>query len=274
MGYFGGCISFMQGLEAFTVAKRVVRTGIKNKDACMHTRLLLSFFIWVQATVSAAQDSRFSGWFFNLNTIKLSQKTSIHFDAQLRTSDEWKYVETLILRPGLNFHTNKKTILTLGYAFVEGWRNIGEVRGPLSEHRIWQQLMLPWPDRTIRVTHRFRLEERFIPVPALDNDEIVRQSTAYSSRFRYFVRTLLPLMHAKTFTRGSFLALQNEVFLNLTGLDEVNGKFFDQNRLYLAAGWRFGSTIDMEAGYMYQYVSGRTTDINNHILQLAVYLRL
>ena len=79
----------------------------------------------------------------------------------------------------------------------------------------------------------------------------------------------------KAFTKGVFAALQNEIFVNMGNTANVNGKFFDQNRLYLALGYRLRSAFDLEAGYLNQYISGRNkTFTNNHVLQVAGYLRL
>jgi len=72
-----------------------------------------------------------------------------------------------------------------------------------------------------------------------------------------------------------FAALQDEVFLNLGNSDVTNGKFFDQNRFYLAIGYRLNEWYDVEAGYLNQYISGRDDRFtNNHVVQLAGYIRL
>ena len=72
-----------------------------------------------------------------------------------------------------------------------------------------------------------------------------------------------------------FSALQNEVFLNVGDKSAVNGKVFDQNRFYLALGYRLSAEFDIEAGYLNQYVSGSNDNLSRaHILQLATYVRL
>jgi len=53
----------------------------------------------------------------------------------------------------------------------------------------------------------------------------------------------------------------------------VNGKTFDQNRFYVALGYRI-SKIDMELGYMNQYTKTASGSITNNIGQFAVYKRL
>jgi hypothetical protein len=132
---------------------------------------------------------------------------------------------------------------------------------------------------TAAVSHRFRLEQRFVPSPALDNRGLKVDEYNYSTRLRYFVRGIIPLANRQSFSRGVFAALQNEFFINISNKDNVNGQVFDQNRVYGAIGYRFGKQLDMEAGYMNQYVrrravEGRGNNLSNHILQLAVYTRL
>jgi hypothetical protein len=93
-------------------------------------------------------------------------------------------------------------------------------------------------------------------------------------RFRYFIRNIIPLATRGAFSTGPFFALQNELFLNTGDKSAVNGKAFDQNRLYGAVGYRLKGKLDLEAGYMNQYINTRTSFVNNHIVQLAVYKRL
>ena len=70
-----------------------------------------------------------------------------------------------------------------------------------------------------------------------------------------------------------FVALQNEFFLNLQNKDELNGSTFDQNRAYLAVGYRFSKAFDVEAGYLNQAVKGASVNTMNNAVQLALYTR-
>jgi hypothetical protein len=72
---------------------------------------------------------------------------------------------------------------------------------------------------------------------------------------------------------GIFAALQNEVFLNLQHKDQLNGKVFDQNRAYLALGYRFSKKFDLEAGYLNQAIRGASVNTSNNVIQLALYTR-
>lgn len=219
--------------------------------------------------------SQFSGWLAAFNTFKTGKKTSLHADVQWRSSHELKHTQTLLLRSGLNIHITKQIIVTGGYAFIHNRRVINNVSGYAPEHRIWEQLLYNHKLKSILVSHRFRLEQRFISKTVVQNNELKNDGSVYANRFRYFIRNVLPFQQEKTFSKGMFAALQNEVFVNIGNSANINGKFFDQNRLYLALGYRLHSSFDLETGYLNQYVSGRNGAFtNNHVLQLAGYLRL
>jgi Protein of unknown function (DUF2490) len=235
---------------------------------------LLFFLVHVGLQVNA-QQQKFSGWTMYLHTIKITKNFSSHLDIQLRSDDNLKNAETFIFRPGINYHFRNKSIVTLGYGLVEGWRTISGDRGALAEHRIWQQYVIPQKLNALTINHRFRLEERFIPRAANQNGEIVKTETVYNTKFRYFFRSVIPLKSEPVFNHGAFAAIQNEIFVNVTNAENVNNKFFDQNRLYGAVGWRFSKAFDLETGYLYQFVSGLNgSNVNNHVIQLAGYLRL
>jgi Protein of unknown function (DUF2490) len=239
--------------------------------------VFLSLVLALSGNLSSSlfAQSQFSGWLASFNTIKTGKKTSLHTDVQWRSSDELKHTQTLLLRPGLNIHLTKQIIVTGGYAFIHNRRVINNVSGYAPEHRIWEQLLYNHKLKSIFVSHRLRLEQRFVSKSLVQNDELKNEGTLFANRFRYFIRNVLPFQQQKTFSKGMFAALQNEVFVNIGNTANVNGKFFDQNRLYLALGYRLHSSFDLETGYLNQYISGRNGLLsNNHVVQVAGYLRL
>jgi hypothetical protein len=239
-------------------------------------RFQQGFFLFALVTLSAGTKAQvqFSGWLASFNTFKLNNRFSLHFDAQLRSTNQMEQIGTILLRPGLNFHLNKSWTFTAGYALIEGRRNVSGLSGLLSEHRIWQQALLNHKVKNVSIAHRFRFEERFLPRSKAVNNELTTDGYDQAFRFRYFVRSIFPLAGGQTFSKGPFFALQNELFLNTGDKTAVNGKAFDQNRLYGAVGYRLPGKMDLEAGYMNQYTNTRTSFINNHIVQLALYKRL
>lgn len=238
---------------------------------------ILFFFLMMTATMAVkAQSGQFSSWLASFNTISIPEtKLSIHLDAQARTTDEWRDFQTYIVRPGLNYHLRKNMIATIGYGWVHNQRTLQDVTAYLSEHRIWEQFIVTHNLDFIPVQHRFRVEQRFIGTPVINNSKLEKDGHELAHRFRYFLRGVIPFSGEKGFAKGTFAAVQNEVFVNIANTNVVNGKFFDQNRAYLAVGYRFSKKFDLEAGYLNQYISGRGTAFSSvHVLQLASYLRL
>lgn len=229
------------------------------------------FFLYVSVLQAQVQ---YSGWGASINTFGLSKQFSVHFDAQARTTDKFENIQTVILRPGINYHLNKKASATLGYAYIPNRRTVAAVTGYLAEHRIWQQALYNQKWKTVSVSHRLRFEQRFLPKPVLAGNDLEADGFSKAYRFRYFIRNVVPLLKSVSFAKGPFFALQNEVFINTGNKKWVNGKAFDQNRLYAAFGYRLPHKIDLELGYMNQYISTRTAFVNNHIAQVAIYKRL
>lgn len=235
--------------------------------------ILFVFAIVVKNNIQA--QSQFAGWAAAFNSFKTGKKTSIHNDIQWRSTDGVTHMQTFLFRTGLNVSVRKNMVLTGGYAYISNRRNVGGVTGYAPEHRIWEQLIINHKIGRVSVAHRFRLEQRFISKSVVENNNLVKDGSVYANRFRYFIRNMLPLKKSESFKKGAFLALQNEVFLNIGNKANVNGEFFDQNRLYLAAGYRLSPQLDLETGYMRQSINGRgsaSTEVN--IWQLAGYIRL
>jgi Protein of unknown function (DUF2490) len=223
----------------------------------------------------ACTQTQFTGWLASFNTFKTGKKTSMHTDVQWRSTDELKQVQTFLLRPGLNYQINKKWVLTAGYAFISNRRIFTNIDVMAPEHRIWEQLLFTHSLKNIPVSHRLRIEQRFIGKTRVMNDEASNDGYLFANRIRYFTRSIVPLHSGAGFNKGLFAALQNEVFVNLGNRQNVNGEFFDQNRFYIAAGYRLNPKTDLEIGYMNQYVNGRGSQFTkNNIIQLAGYLRL
>jgi len=251
---------------------------------CMN-RLFSVFVLILALSFSVKSQSIHTSWIAAFNTIKLNDKFSIHFDAQERSGDRFSTMATLLLRPGLNYKLNDQWTVTAGYGYIANRRSFWltgpadepiNVTGYLPEHRIWQQALFTHPvigKNTI--SHRFRLEQRFLMQPSINNYKLSADGNTYANRFRYFFRSVIPFKQEFPFKSGWFAGLQNEIMINLGDKSAVNGKLFDQNRFYVSAGYRLKPAIDLEIGYLNQYVDGRGSAFtNNHVVQLAVYTRL
>jgi hypothetical protein len=238
----------------------------------MRKIFLLAIFSFSSLLIQAQTVNQNTGWFLFLNSTKFNEKWGLHFDFQLRSQNNWNGVRNVLIRPGITYYINKNSNATLGYLYTPTFlqdNNViagGSIKSTLTEHRIWQQYIYshqPW--KGAGLSHRFRLEQRFIE----------RQTdNLFSQRFRYFFRLVQPLQKPEgAFNKGLFAALQNELFFNVQHKNQLNGSLFDQNRAYLAIGYRFSKAFDMEAGCLNQAVKGTNANTINNVVQLALYTR-
>lgn len=222
------------------------------------TLLFIAALILGVYQLSAQTRQENSGWLFLLNSTKFNEKWGLHLDVQIRSEDNWEGVKNMLFRPGITYYIDKKQNVTAGYLLA----STHAIPYVTYEHRIWEQYILTHKIHSVFTTHRFRLEQRF-----LANED-------FAQRFRYFIRLIKPLQKTGSgFTKGAFLAAQNEIFLNVQNKNLINNSLFDQNRLYLAAGYRFSKEIDLEVGYLNQSIRGRTRNTVNNVAQLALYTR-
>lgn len=228
-------------------------------------RLLLAASLLLPAAVSAETIEQQSGWAGWFNTTRFNQHWGLASDIQLRSGDHWQDLQNVLLRPGVTYFADANTNVTLGYAWIG---TLNRPSGDVEEHRIWQQLIRTQSLGPAALTHRLRLEQRF-------TEATPGSGHAFSQRLRYFLRAVIPLgsATAKPFERGAFAALQNELFFNVQHRDVTNGSLFDQNRAYVAAGYRFSKMVDLELGYLNQAIHGRAANTQNHVIQLALYTR-
>lgn len=233
----------------------------------MRRRWAWSVAAMLAATVHAplhAADEQQAGWAAWFNSVSLDSRWSLASDLQLRSNDGWRELRNVLARGAVSYSLDGTISVAAGYAYIT--TSTPGVRD-LVEQRSWQQVLVQQRLAGFPLSHRLRLEQRWI--------ERAAGGDLYSDRLRYFMRLQVPFDGAGSaaFSHGAYGALQNEVFLHLTNRDDLNGKLLDQNRAYAGLGWRFGPRADLELGYLQQYLVGRGTDTQNHVVQLALYSR-
>jgi hypothetical protein len=228
------------------------------------TLLILQLFI---GTVSSAQVNEFTGWGAWFHTQKFSKHWGGFFDAQFRSSNQFSYLRNPLLRPAVSYYIGKNKIASLGYLFTGTHRKTEFDNTFRVEQRIFEQFIIMQKiTANTQLQHRFRLEQRFV-------NSLGNQSEFFAQRLRYFARAVVPLKKDVVFTKGAFVGLQNEVFVNAENKARLNNQFFDQNRAYAAVGYRLNKMIDLETGYLNQYINQAEGYTFNHVIQLALYTR-
>ena len=198
-------------------------------------------------------EENLGSWWMYFGTHKFSEKYSLHYETQLRNYEIVSNFNQLLPRVGLNYHIDKNTSITAGYAWIPTQTSMGEgFDGDLvTENRIWQQFILKNKVGNINFRHRYRLEQRWIKLG---------EETKYKNRARYMLSLRLPI--SKNEDSPLFISLYDEIFLN------ISDSPFDQNRLFAALGYQINKQMNFQLGYLRHRSGG--LDLNR--LQLAVFL--
>ncbi|WP_159636472.1 DUF2490 domain-containing protein [Sphingobacterium composti Ten et al. 2007 non Yoo et al. 2007] len=215
------------------------------------------FLLFTLSICISSQAQSLNGWliYFGNTQIKDS-KFSLHHELQLR---DYKIIgdhnQTLI-RIGGQYQFKPYFQATLGYGFIHTEAE-GTPNNPFAEHRIYQEGMFSHGILNSKLRHRIRLEERFI------------ENQDFRGRFRYCLFADIPL-NAKQFDKnGLYLALYDEIFLNIS--DEESIKAFDRNRAYSGLGYKLQQNLGLQLGYMRQHVGSNAG--TNHLM-LSVHHKM
>ena len=210
--------------------------------------LLFLLFFTVSNFAQEIGDDQLGSWFMYFGTNKVSEKLSIHTEAQFRYFEIAKNFNQLLLRAGVNYHINSDAIATFGYGYISTDGTFEEIpeEATIKEHRIFEQFILKNTVGKFKFEHRYRLEQRFINFPD-------RNDTQHRARYR--LQITLPL------SAVFFLNFYDEIFLNLQ--DDV----FGQNRLYGAIGANVFKNTSVQVGYLKNHFPSANFDR----LQIGVF---
>jgi hypothetical protein len=216
-------------------------------------------FIWVgllSAGLAAGQvDRNAHGWYQYFGDHPIgNSRWGLHLEGQWRRHDVLLRGQNLLLRPAINFKINKTFELSGGYAFVETYRyGSYPVARTLQENRIYQELRVRHDWGKVKVLHRFRSENRWLP------------GDFFEDRFRYLLRGMIPLKGK------NWLILANEVFIPTP--PESFPKPLDNNRAMVLWGRTLNPYWRLETGYMLQTVTQRNGRVreDNHTLLFSLW---
>jgi hypothetical protein len=229
--------------------------------------------VQAQSTPLHLQTKNNNVWFMYFGNHKIGNKLGIHLEAQLRRNELVSKPQQLLIRTGFNYYLNSQIMITTGYCFVETYPYGNfPVKAKYAEHRIWEQLQFKNEYGRLEWVNRFRLEQRFSKLPVLNNNNGTYESgdAVYTNRFRSLHRVSLPLKGKVIQDKSVYISAYNEIFINFG--KKVAANLFDQNRAYLALGYKIPKVGRLEVGYLYQAIlKGDGIKIeNNHTLQFGL----
>lgn len=213
-----------------------------------------------------------NGWYMYFGDHQIRSKWGVHLEGQWRRHDVIARRQQFLLRPGVNYQLSESTMVTLGYAYVKT-HPYGDypANHQFPEHRMYQQVLVKQKAGTVRLHHRFRLEQRFLGRMIPGEEGVAKlDSWRYQDRFRHFLKAEAPLGR-----KGDWYgAFYNEIFVNFA--PKHGAGVFDQNRAYAAVGYGLGKAGKIEVGYMNQLLARRNSPIVevNHTLQVGFFSSL
>ncbi len=212
-----------------------------------------------------------NGWFMYMGDHKFSRNWGIHLEAQFRRNNIIAKPQQLLLRTGLNYHFNSNVFATIGYAFVETYPyGAFAVKKAFPESRLWEQIQLKNQVGAFEIVNRFRLEQRFSSLPVLSGIDYVVGDEVFTNRFRVLNRVSLPFKGKAIVDKSLYITAYDEMMVSFGKNVALN--IFDQNRAYLALGYKIPKIGRLEVGYMNQLVfkgDGKKVE-NNNTLQVGL----
>ena len=197
-----------------------------------------------EAVRAQVDEDQVGGWYtLQLTVNRPGSTVGFQGDVQHRNWDLAGDMEQLLARGGVTWQPAGSTIkYTLGYAHIVSGA-FGASSATTKERRLYQEALLPQRlGARGFVTHRLRFEQRDV------------QNQDLRTRLRYFIGYNRPF-NQPTMGRGAlYLALANELFLNL---EQGTGRgrqvdWFDRNRASVGLGYSLSDTSRMQLGYMHQ----------------------
>jgi len=202
------------------------------------------------------------GWYAFFVTPKISNKVSAHIEYQWRRADWIKNWQQSLPRVGINYKINANLTLQAGYAWIftypYGKTTLAAIPKTFPEHRTYEQLTVTTPVGKTNLSHRLRLEQRWLGKYNNINSN-KPDDWVFVNRIRYMPRLDVPL------NKKWYVAAYDEILIGFG--KNIGENIFDQNRIALMAGCKFNPHIRIEAGYINQVVMlGREVE-NKNILQ-------
>ena len=193
-----------------------------------------------------AQNQETGAWYIYFGNARFKNSLlSIHAEAQYRNHNIIGDLEQLLLRTGLQYNLKDNlATFTAGYGFVRSEPEGSDNRSATTENRIYQEALLRQGIGRVRLSHRFRYEQRFIT----DQD--------FRTRYRYALFINIPVNQKSMTKKAWYIALYNEVFIN--GQKINNGPVFDRDRVYAALGYMISDKLGLQAGYMSQILETKS----------------
>lgn len=239
------------------------------------TFIILCMAVGLLAPPAHAQkqiDTQAHAWAMYFGNHRISERWGIHTEYQWRRHDMFANWQQSLMRVGVEYYMKNGLRFTVGYGHILTFPYGAQpVAFAFHEHRLWEQATYGQQFWRIAVNHRYRMEQRFVEV-ALPTAAGEPSATEFElrNRARYRLLLTMPLSRKQMLDHTLFIAAYDEIFLGFG--PHIGRNVLDQNRAFVALGWRFNKNLNVQAGYLNQYVIKTDGDHaeRNHTLQVSI----
>jgi len=186
---------------------------------------------------AAAQTDGIGTWNVVSAKMTFNKKWNVMAEAQARSQkviNDFNYYEYKA-GIGYNFPTALSVLFAMGHYAT--FQPDGNFKKPYAndEFRIWEQFTLTNNIGRIKLEHRYRVEQRFTSF------------AGYRNRFRYRINAIVPINNKEVKSKTWYTSIFNEFFVT------NEGPYFEQNRIFLGAGYQFNNKVTVLAGLLNRF---------------------
>ena len=208
--------------------------------------IVFSNVLFGQSKVVSTSDQQ---WFQYYNQAKLSEKWTLLSDVGYRWKEDFHENSQYIIRTALGYSIKPQARISLGFAHLGSF-----IANKVSvfELRPYQELAIKNNFNKTEITHRFRVEERFIN---FDNDGDIQVPNIFNFRFRYSVMIGIPLfkLSKENENRIFLLYVGDEIFIHASNNSVQN--IFDQNRIILSPSVKLNEHVTLSLTWNSMFAS-------------------
>jgi hypothetical protein len=217
-------------------------------------------------------------WNGLIGKYQITNKWYASSEVHIRRANYLETWQQFLFRPAINYALNENVDFTIGYTYILTYP-YGNQPLPtvIPENNLWEQILLKHNLSKVHVSHRYRLENRWIGNPQwnANTNEYTINGINYANRFRYRLTISFPVKQIDA-EKGKNLSLKffDEVFLNLN--DNLSVNSFNQNWIFGALVFNLNKNLSFTGGFMNQYfIKGDRIHIeSNPSIQFGVGYKL
>ena len=195
------------------------------------------------------------GWYTYNGNHNVGKNWAVHTEYQWRRIDLIQGWQQSLARLGLVRNVSDRVKVSGGYTYFTTFpygRYPQAERGvPYSEHRLYEDIQLKDTYRRLELTHRFRLEQRWL-AQLSESDPRQVSTWAYQNRIRYQIAGKLALQGATVDDNEWYVNFFDELFIGFG--PNVNQNIYNQNRISGGLGYQFSDKFSVELNYLNQIV--------------------